>query len=64
LRVQKLSKYRYEVISASSPFYENVDFIYSEHHHLKAGHNYIVTFNTDGKNPRILEVIKEIEKLS
>lgn len=61
LRVQKLSKYRYEVISVSSPFYEKIDIIYSEHHHLKAGHNYIVIVNTDNKNPRILEVIKEID---
>jgi len=60
LTLQKLSKYRYEIISKGSKFFENVDFIYSELHHLKAGHKYIVTLNKDNNNPRILKLIKEI----
>ncbi len=61
LRVQKLSKYRYEIISKKSEFYGNVDFIYSELHHLKGGHRYYVILNKDSKNPRILKLIRAIE---
>jgi ribonuclease HI len=61
LKLQKLSKYRYEVISKRSEYYENVDFAYSEIHNIKAGHNYVVSFNKNNKNPRILRLIKEIE---
>lgn len=60
LRLGKLSKYRYEVISKKSNYYGCVDFIYSELHHLKAGHKYLVTFNNNSKNPRILKLIKEL----
>jgi ribonuclease HI len=60
MRLSKLSKYRYEVISKYSIFYNCVDFIYSELHHLKAGHNYMVTFNKDSKNPRILKMLEEL----
>jgi ribonuclease HI len=62
LKLQKISKYRYEIISHGSEFKGNVDLIFSELHHLKAGHNYVVTFNKDQKNPRILKLINEIEK--
>lgn len=62
LNLQGLSKYRYEVISKSSEYYKKVDIIFSEHHHMKSGHYYLVTFNKDTKNPRILKVINELEK--
>ena len=62
MKIQKLSKYRYEIISKGSNYYENVDVIYSELHHLKAGHKYIVTFNKNTSNPRILKLITEIEQ--
>jgi len=61
LRMQKLSKYRYEIISKGSKYFGNVDIIYSELHQLKAGHKYIVTLNKNDKNPRILKLIEEIE---
>ena len=60
LKLHKLSKYRYEIISKGSQFYGNIDFIYSGLHHLKAGHKYIVTLNKNDNNPRILKLIKEI----
>lgn len=60
MKLSKLSKYRYEVLSKRSNFFNCVDFIYSELHHLKAGHNYLVTFNKDANNPRILKVISEL----
>ena len=59
LKVQKINKYKYEVISKGSRFYQNVDIIFSDKL-LKAGHSYIVTFNKNCKNPRILNVIREI----
>lgn len=58
--LQKLSKYRFEVISRGSAYHNNVDIIYSELHHLQAGHRYFVTFNNDNKNPRLLKLIREI----
>jgi ribonuclease HI len=61
LRLQNISKYRYEIISKRSPYYGNVDIVYSEIHYLKAGHKYFVIFNKDENNPRILKMIKEID---
>ena len=61
MNLQKLSKYRYEVISKGSEYYGNADIIYSELHHLKAGHRYVVTLNSNNRNPRILKMIKELE---
>jgi|ERR1035437_123292 ribonuclease HI len=60
MKLSKLSKYRYEVLSKRSNFFNCVDIIYSELHHLKAGHKYLVTFNKDSKNPRILKLIVEL----
>lgn len=60
-RPQKLSKYRYEIISKKSNYIGNVDITYSEIHYLKAGHKYLITFNKNSNNPRILKMIKEIE---
>lgn len=60
LKTQKLSKYRYEVMSKRSHYYQCLDIAYSELHHLKSGHSYVVTFNKNSNNPRILKLIKEI----
>lgn len=62
MKLQKLCKYRYEIISKGSKYYQNVDIIYSELNYLKAGHNYLVTFNKNTANPRILRCIQEIPK--
>ena len=61
LKTQKLFKYRYEVTSPNSEFYEKIDIIYSNLL-LTAGHEYLVTFNKNTKSPRLNRVIKEIEK--
>jgi ribonuclease HI len=61
LKIQKLYRYRYEVTSQNSMFYKMVDIIYSNLL-LKAGHEYLVTFNKNTKSPRLNRVIKEIEK--
>ncbi len=46
-------EYKYEVVSDDSPYFEAVDFIYSEPPIvLSAGHSYEVRFNDDTSNPR------------
>jgi hypothetical protein len=61
MRAHKLYKYKYEVLSVSSEYYGNVDWIYSNHL-LRAGHHYEVLVNGDTKNPRIVEVLVELVK--
>jgi ribonuclease HI len=60
LKVQRLWKYKYEVISKQSKFRGNVDIIFSEHF-LGPGRTYYVKVNTDTSNPRIEKVFREIE---
>lgn len=64
LKLPNVSKYRCQVISKVSEYYKNIDMIYSEHHHLKSGHSYRVKLNSSQKNPRILDVIREIVKIN
>lgn len=59
LRIQKLWKLKYEVLSKASPYFGNVDLIYSEHL-LKDGHSYHVRVNDDVANPRIVKVFREM----
>jgi len=61
LPVQKTNKYRYEVMSKISPYYGNIDFLYSTEL-LKAGHIYSVRFNCDDKCPGIRKLFKEVIK--
>jgi len=63
LRVQRLWKYKYEVMSRQSKFRGNVDIIFSEHH-IRDGHTYYVRVNTDTSNPRIEKVFREIDPKS
>ena len=60
LHVQRIWKYKYEVISRRSEFHGNVDIIFSNHH-VGAGRTYSVRFNSDTDNPRIEKVFREIE---
>jgi ribonuclease HI len=61
LRVQNVHKYKFEVITRKSPFYGKVDIAYSQHS-LRAAHSYLVAFNSDQKNPRIANVLREVGK--
>lgn len=61
MKLPKLCKYRCEVISKRSKYFGCVDLLFSELHHLKAGHNYYVKLNSDMKNPRILKMFKELK---
>ena len=60
LRVHGINKYKYEIISKGSRYYQNVDIIFSDKA-LKAGHSYIVTFNKNCNDPRIKNIIREIK---
>jgi ribonuclease HI len=60
LRPQRVWKYKYEVMSDSSPFKGNVDVAYSDHA-LRDGHHYLVRFNDNNANPRILECLEEVD---
>ncbi|HOW97336.1 MAG TPA: hypothetical protein PK634_06065, partial [Kiritimatiellia bacterium] len=58
LPIQRLWKYRYEVVSKASRFRGNIDFIYSRLH-LGAGHTYYVLFNSDAANPQVEKLFRE-----
>jgi ribonuclease HI len=61
LRVQRRYKYKYEVMSKASPYYQNVDIVYSGLDvPLSAGHTYYVGFNDNTKNPRIEKLYREV----
>jgi ribonuclease HI len=60
LEVQKLYRYRYEVMSKKSPYYKKVDFIVSTEV-LHEGHTYSVKLNNEQDNPRIVKVYREVE---
>lgn len=61
LPVQKINKYKYEVISKQNEFYGLVDIIFSEEL-IKAGHSYFVLLNNELENPRIMKVFRELPK--
>jgi len=58
LKVQKIYKYKYEVTSKRSKYFEKIDLIFYQEL-LKAGHSYLVSFNKNSKNPMISKVIKD-----
>ena len=61
LEVQKLMKYRYEVISKSSPYFGNIDIAYAKPEiMLNATHCYSVRFNDNTNNPRIVKMFREL----
>jgi hypothetical protein len=59
LSVQKVWKYKYEVISKKNPFYGNVDLAFSDLL-MRDGHSYFVLMNDDTRNPRILKCYREV----
>jgi ribonuclease HI len=63
MRVQKVYKYKYEVLPGTSAQTGKVDWIYHESDEcLRAGHHYEVRVNDNTANPRIVEVIRELER--
>lgn len=63
LKTQKLYKYMYEVLTESSPYCGNADYIYSPLL-LRAGHHYQVRVNSESRNPRIIDVLCEIDRVT
>jgi len=61
LSVQRISKYKYEVLSEDSKYFGLVDIIFSKIH-LRAGRHYEVRVNQETRNPQIIELIREIER--
>ena len=61
LEVQKLYRYRFEVMSKNSPYYRNLDFVITNQL-LREGHTYYVKLNDETENPRIVKVYKEAGK--
>ena len=59
LAVQRTNKYRYEVLSRTSPFHHAVSILHSDLL-LKPGHAYSVRLNTQDGNPGLLKVFREI----
>jgi ribonuclease HI len=63
LRRHGLTRYRYEVISTDSRYFGNVDFIFADSKlDIRPGHHYRVRVNNDTKNPRIEEVLIELDR--
>lgn len=56
LRLQRCWRYKYEVMSEDSPYFEKVDFVFSDEP-LRHRHIYAVLLNDNAKYPRIEEVI-------
>ncbi len=59
LSLQRLYRYKYEVLTPDSDYCGKVDWIYSSHL-LRAGHHYEVRVNEDTKNPRVVELLREV----
>lgn len=63
MRVQKIYKYKYEVLAESEEHAGKLDLIFHETDDpLRAGHHYEVRVNSETKNPRIIELIRELER--
>jgi ribonuclease HI len=58
LKVQRVYRYRYEVITKKDPHFQCVDFICSKHE-LRAGHRYLVTLSDEGAPPEIMHIHRE-----
>jgi ribonuclease HI len=54
-----ISRYRYEVLSRSSPFYRRADFAFSDNPTLRPTHTYYVRMGTDQGYPQIIKCFGE-----
>lgn len=62
LKVQRVYRYKFEVLPSNPEYVGNVDLAFSKHP-LKAGHHYRVVVGKEDKNPTIEEVQKELERI-
>jgi hypothetical protein len=64
IRRHQLTRYRFEVISADSSYFANIDFIFANSAlDIRPGHHYRVKVNNDTSNPRIVELVTELERV-
>ena len=61
LKLQNLYRYKYEVLSMESPYFNVTDTAVSDRA-LLAEHHYSVRFNKEKGNPRIIEVYSELDR--
>jgi ribonuclease HI len=61
LELPRCFKYKYEVLTRSSPYHGNVDIAFSSIA-LGAGHHYYVQMNADATNPTIVRVFRELPR--
>jgi ribonuclease HI len=61
MKTQGVWKYRYEIMSRESADFGKVDLIFSSEH-MRDGHTFEVEVNDNTKHPRVIKVIREIEK--
>lgn len=61
MQVQRIWQYRYQVASKNSSDYHAVDFIYSTAQ-MRDGHYYEVQVNDDMDYPKVLEIIREVDR--
>jgi hypothetical protein len=65
MRVQRVYKYKYEVLPGAGEYSGKIDWIYHESDDcLRAGHHYEVKVNDEMKNPRIVQVVQELARTS
>ena len=63
MRVQRVYKYKYEVLAGAGEHGGKVDWIYhAADECLRAGHHYEVQVNNETKNPRIIQVVQELAR--
>jgi hypothetical protein len=63
MRVQRIYKYKYEVLPDGGVHRGKVDLIFHDSEDcLRAGHHYEVRVNDQPQNPRIIEVIRELAR--
>jgi ribonuclease HI len=56
-----LARFKYEVMSKKSPYYQRVDYIWHDKASpMRAGHTYRVRANIDSAAPRIVKVFREV----
>jgi ribonuclease HI len=64
LATQRVSRYRYEVVSRNSEFRGRVDIAFSEDPMMRPGHTYFVTMGADQGSPQIIKCHRETKPKS
>lgn len=60
LQMSDMDRYRYQVLSEDSDFYQLTDWIFSKCQ-MSDGHSYDVRVNTNQKIPEVIEIFQELD---